>query len=72
MNLIAAAVSIVVALSLPHKWVTVGLAGALSISYYFGTWTTIRLLKRFAIKIKIGEVVGFYLKLALRANPLVI
>jgi putative peptidoglycan lipid II flippase len=65
MNLIAAAISIFAALALPHKWVTVGLAGALSISYYFGAWTTMRLLKRFAIKIKIGEVVGFYTKLAL-------
>ena len=64
MNLAAVIVSIGLVFVLPHKWVTVGLAGALSLSYYIGAWTTIRLLKRYEIKIKLPEVIGFYLKLA--------
>ena len=55
--------SIVVALALPPQWVTVGLAGALALSYFFGAWSTIHLLRRFEIKLSISEVTGFYLKL---------
>jgi peptidoglycan biosynthesis protein MviN/MurJ (putative lipid II flippase) len=63
MNVIAVVVSIVVALTLPPQWVTVGLAGALALSYFFGAWSTIHLLRRFEIKLSISEVTGFYLKL---------
>jgi putative peptidoglycan lipid II flippase len=67
MNVIAVVISIVVALSLPPQWVTVGLAGALALSYFFGAWSTIHLLRRFEVKISISEVVGFYLKLGVLA-----
>jgi putative peptidoglycan lipid II flippase len=63
MNVIAVVVSIGVALSLPPQWVTVGLAGAWALSYFFGAWNTIFLLRRFEIKVTISEVTGFYLKL---------
>jgi putative peptidoglycan lipid II flippase len=63
MNVVAVVVSIVVALALPPQWVTVGLAGALALSYFFGAWSTIHLLRRFEIKLSISEVTGFYLKL---------
>jgi putative peptidoglycan lipid II flippase len=63
MNIVGVVVSIVVAFTLPAEWVTVGLAGALAFSYFFGAWSTIRLLRRYEISISISEVVGFYLKL---------
>ena len=65
MNIAAIIFSLVAALSLPPKWVTVGLAVSLSISYFFGAWITIRLLRRYEIFIHIGEIVGLYLKLLL-------
>jgi putative peptidoglycan lipid II flippase len=64
MNIVGIIVSIVVAFTLPAEWVTVGLAGALAFSYFFGAWSTIRLLRRYEISISISEVVGFYLKLS--------
>jgi putative peptidoglycan lipid II flippase len=64
MNAIGIVASIAVALVLPAEWVTVGLAGALALSYYFGTWNTIRALRKFEINISISEVFGFYAKLA--------
>jgi putative peptidoglycan lipid II flippase len=67
MNIIAVIVSIIVALTLPPEWVTVGLAGSLALSYYFGAWSTIRLLRRYGISIAISEVFGFYLKLTVLA-----
>ena len=63
MNVIAVVVSIAVALALPPQWVTVGLAGALALSYFFGAWSTIHLLRRYEVRISISEVTGFYLKL---------
>jgi putative peptidoglycan lipid II flippase len=63
MNIVASLVSFGFALSLPAKWVTVGLAVALSISYYSGAYTTIRLLRRYHIFIQIGEICGLYLRL---------
>ena len=63
MNIVAVIVSIIVAFTLPPEWVTVGLAGSLALSYYFGAWSTIRLLRRYGISIAISEVFGFYLKL---------
>ena len=45
MNAVAVVLSIVAALTLPPKWVTVGLAGALAFSYFFGAWSSIRLLR---------------------------
>ena len=65
MNAVAAALSVALALALPAKWVTVGLAAALSVSYFVGAWLTTRMLKRYEVRIALGEVVGFYLKLAL-------
>ena len=67
MNIVAVIVSIIVAFTLPPEWVTVGLAGALALSYYFGAWSTIRLLRRYGISIAIYEVFGFYLKLTVLA-----
>jgi peptidoglycan biosynthesis protein MviN/MurJ (putative lipid II flippase) len=64
MNLFASIVSIALALSLHAKWVTVGLAGALSASYFVGAYTTARLLHKFGIAIHLGEIVGLYLRLA--------
>ena len=51
---------------------SVGLAGALSISYFVGAWITIRLLKRYEIAIKLPEVIGFYLKLVLLAAIVIV
>jgi len=60
MNLVSIIGSFGCVLALPAKWVTVGLAGALSVSYYIGAWTTIRLLGRYSIFIRIGEICRFY------------
>ena len=63
-NVVASTLAFVFALSLPPKWVTVGLAAALSVSYYVGAWTSIRLLRRFSIAIRIREITNLYLRLA--------
>ena len=63
MNIIGIIASTIVAFTLPAQWVTVGLAGALGLSYFFGAWSTIHLLRRYEISISISEVTGFYLKL---------
>jgi putative peptidoglycan lipid II flippase len=63
-NVVASALAFVFALSLPPKWVTVGLAAALSMSYYVGAWSSIRLLRRFNIVIRIQEITNLYLRLA--------
>ena len=63
MNLVGSALAVLAAISLDPKWVTVGLGGALAVSYYFGAWSTMRLLRRYEINIKIREVSGFYAKL---------
>jgi len=74
MNAFASALSFILAISLPAKWVTVGLAVALSLSYYMGAWTTMRTLRRYEIQLHYGQFVGFYLRLtfafALIALPL--
>jgi putative peptidoglycan lipid II flippase len=64
MNIFGSVLAIFLANSLGPKWVTVGLAGALSVSYLVGAWTTIRLLRRYSIEIHIGEIVGLYTRLA--------
>jgi hypothetical protein len=64
MNALGSVVAVILALTLNAKWVTVGLAGALSLSYFVGAWTTIRLLRRYNIHIALGEIAGFYLRLA--------
>jgi putative peptidoglycan lipid II flippase len=63
MNVIGIVISIVVAFTLPAQWVTVGLAGSLALSYFFGAWSTVHLLRRYEITIAMSEVIGFYLKL---------
>jgi putative peptidoglycan lipid II flippase len=63
MNVAASLLALVAAMALPAKWVTVGLAGALAVSYYIGAWTSIRLLRRFSITIHINEIWGLYLRL---------
>jgi len=65
MNIFASLVAFALALALPAKWVTVGLAGAAALSYYVGAWTSIRLLRRYKIDIQIGEITGLYARLAL-------
>ena len=64
MNLFAAAVSIALAFTLHAKWVTVGLAGALSASYFVGAYTTSKLLHKYSIAVHLGEIVGLYIRLA--------
>ena len=63
MNLIGVGLSVFASQALPPEWVTVGLAGSLALSYYFGAWSTLRLLRRYEIHISIAEVTGFYSKL---------
>ena len=65
MNVAASLMALFAALVLPPKWVTVGLAGALALSYYIGAWTSIRLLKRYKIAIRTKEITGLYSRLAL-------
>jgi len=65
MNAFASALSFILAISLPAKWVTVGLAVALSISYYLGSWTTMRTLRRYEIQLHYGQFVGFYSRLTI-------
>lgn len=65
MNIVSSAVAIFLALILPARWVTVGLAAALSLSYYIGAWTSIRLLHRYQINIRIREISSLYARLAL-------
>ena len=64
MNVIGVSASIILSFTLPPQWITVGLAGSLALSYYFGAWSTIRLLRRYEIHISIAEVFGFYSKLS--------
>ena len=64
MNLAASALAVIAAVVLPAQWVTVGLAIALSISYYIGAYSTIRLLRRYEVVIHTGEIVGLYSRLA--------
>jgi putative peptidoglycan lipid II flippase len=64
MNIVASLIAILLAMTLPAKWVTVGLAGALALSYYIGAWTSIRLLRRYEIVIRTSEITGLYLRLA--------
>lgn len=64
MNILASALAFFFAFTLPAKWVTVGLAGAFSLSYYFGAWTSLRLLRRYEITIKTSEITNLYLRLA--------
>jgi putative peptidoglycan lipid II flippase len=65
MNIVASLIALIFALTLPARWVTVGLAAALALSYYVGAWTSIRLLRRYNIVIRSGEITSFYLRLAL-------
>ena len=64
MNIAAVALSFLAILVLPAKWVTVGLAVALSVSNYCGTLVTLRLLRRYQIRVAGVEISYFYLKLA--------
>ena len=64
MNLMSIIGSFACVLTIPAQWVTVGLAVALSLSYYIGAWTTIRLLRRHSVAIHVGEICGFYSRLA--------
>ena len=64
MNVLGSVAAIALAMTLSPKWVTVGLAGALSLSYFIGAWTTVRLLRRYGIFIKLSEISGLYLRLA--------
>jgi len=64
MNIVASLIAILLAMTLPAKWVTVGLAGALALSYYIGAWTSVRLLRRYEIVIRTREITGLYLRLA--------
>ena len=64
MNVLGSVTAIALAMTLSPKWVTVGLAGALSLSYFIGAWTTVRLLRRYGIFIKLSEISGLYLRLA--------
>jgi putative peptidoglycan lipid II flippase len=64
MNIVGSLAAFLFALSLPAKWVTVGLAAALTFSYYIGAWTSIRLLRRYQIDIRTKEITGLYLRLA--------
>ena len=74
MNIASAVLSVIAALVLPAHWVTVGLAVAISASYFVGVSATLRLLKRYEIHIRAGEIFAFYSKLgalfALVAIPL--
>jgi len=63
MNIAASLLALFFAITLPAKWVTVGLAGALALSYYIGAWTSIRLLRRYQIAIQTREITGLYLRL---------
>ncbi len=64
MNIVASLLAFALAFALPAKWVTVGLAAALTFSYYIGAWTSIRLLRRYEIVIHIEEITGLYMRLA--------
>lgn len=45
-NVISVGVSVIAYLTLPTEWITVGLAGAFTLSYWFGTALSFRLLAR--------------------------
>jgi putative peptidoglycan lipid II flippase len=63
MNIFGSILCVVAALTLEAKWVTVGLAAALSTSYYLGSFITLRTLRRFEVNIRIREIAGLYGKL---------
>ena len=64
MNVFAGVLSVALAITLHPRWVTVGLASALTLSYFIGAFTTIRLLHRYNIFIHVGEIAGLYARLA--------
>ena len=67
MNVVGMVISVLFAITLPAKWVTVGLAGSLAFSYFIGALCTVRLLRRYEIRISLSEVTWFYVKLLLLA-----
>lgn len=62
-NIIAVALSYTSMLTLPSKWVTVGLGGAFSISYIVGLFYTLRLLDRHTGRIRLSDFLGQHSKL---------
>ena len=63
MNIFGSILCVVAALTLEAKLVTVGLAAALSTSYYLGSFITLRSLRRYEVNIRIREIAGLYGKL---------
>lgn len=63
MNIFGSLLCIAAAVFLEAKWVTVGLGAALSVSYYLGAFSTLRMLRRYEINIRLGEIFGLYGKL---------
>jgi len=64
-NLVAVVLSLLSYLVLPIEWITVGLAGSFSLSYWIGTSLTYRLLAKQLGSISISNYFGFYIKLLL-------
>lgn len=62
-NLVAVVLSLLSYLVLPSEWITVGLAGSFSLSYWIGTPLTYRLLAKKLGPLSINTFFGFYLKL---------
>jgi putative peptidoglycan lipid II flippase len=63
MNLISVILSIFAASYLEPKWVVVGLAGIFTFHYFIGTGISFYLISRHQIKLPVGSILFFYLKL---------
>jgi putative peptidoglycan lipid II flippase len=63
MNLISVVLSLIAALYLEPKWVTVGLAAIFTFHYFIGAGISFLLIKKHGVQIPILGLAAFYLKL---------
>ena len=63
MNLISLVLSLVAALYLEPKWVTVGLAAIFTVHYFIGAGISFILIKKHGVQIPVLSLAAFYLKL---------
>jgi putative peptidoglycan lipid II flippase len=63
MNIISVLLSLIAAVYLEPKWVTVGLAAIFTVHYFIGAGISFLLIKKHGVQIPVLSLVAFYLKL---------
>jgi len=63
MNIISVTLSLIAAVYLEPKWVTVGLAAIFTVHYFIGTGISFLLIKKHGVQIPVLSLAAFYLKL---------